>query len=409
MKPGTPKYGFHRNKEIFSGQKSRSHLDSSLSPIQRSSGLFLQGTSGIRSIHTSIATFSYSESFQWPTRFRGMTPHGLSCFITCCPLLRYCPPCVLFLVYCSSWTVLTCEATVLISSLPSGLCPTISSERLSSASQYKDYPPTPRTLQPFYFFHNTYQSHSIFSRHFPPYPCECMLHKDKIWLTMPEQESPFENSRRLVNTPPLLFRWDPNYPTTFLVKMLLLNFCRNHSTSCYFPNWTISALDSFRREYFQWNKLWKPFWQTVRKHWQSDFQQGCVQVSQQVGLHMSFTITGATWFKLFRLGVWQWVRQAAGAKWLIIFSLLIAGSSLWFSHNGKNINPFESSPNFPFYPPRSMSSLLGKGTILLCYPYSPAIIRLLFSGFMKEFPSLHLCFNCPFINWAFFNPFPQTV
>ena len=85
---------------------------------------------------------------------------------------------------------LTCEATVLISSLPSGLCPTVSSERPSSASQYKDYPPTPRTLQPFYFFHNTYQFHSIFSCHFPLYPCECMLYKDKSWLTMPEQESP---------------------------------------------------------------------------------------------------------------------------------------------------------------------------------------------------------------------------
>lgn len=372
--------------------------------MQQYSWLFLQGTSGIKSIHTSIATFSHSEAFQWPTSFRGMTPHGLSYFIPCCPLLLCCPPCGLLLLDCSSRVT----ATVLISSLPSGLCP-ISSEWPSSAHQYKDYPPTPRTRQPFYLFHNTYQWHSIFSCHFPLYPCECMLHKDKSWLTMPEQESPFENTRRLANTPPLLFRWDPNYPTTFLAKMLLLNLCRNHSTSCYFQNWTISALDSFRKEYFQWNKLWKLFWQRVRKHWQSDFQQGCVQVSQQVGLHMPFTVTGATWFKLFRLGVWQWVRQAAGANWLIIFSLLIAGSSLWLSHNGKNINPFESSPNFPFCPPRSVSSLLGKGTILLYYPHSPAIIRMLFSGFMKELSSLHLCFNCPFINWTFFNPFPQIV
>lgn len=171
-----------------------------------------------------------------------------------------------------------------------------------------------------------------------------MLHKDKSSLTMPEQESPFENSRRLANTPPLLFRWDPNYPTTFLAKMLLLNLCRNHSTSCYFQNWTISVLNSFRKEYFQWNKLWKLFWQRVRKHWQSDFQQGCVQVSQQVGLYMPFTVTGATWFKLFRLGVaneWSESRRRQLVNYIFIAN---CSSSLWLSHNGKNINPFESSP-----------------------------------------------------------------
>lgn len=154
-----------------------------------------------------------------------MTSHDLSYFITCYPLLLYA-----LHVYCSSHVVVT----LLISSLSSGLCPTISSERPSLASQYKDYPPTPRTLQLFYFF-ITLSSPTLFlvAISLFTHVNVCCI---KSWLTMPEQESPFENSRRLANTPPLLFRWDSNYPTTFLAKMLLPNLCGNHSTSCYFQN-----------------------------------------------------------------------------------------------------------------------------------------------------------------------------
>lgn len=221
------------------------------------------------------------------------------------------------------------------------------SHSVLSATQYKVLVHTPSTLRPSIIFFITLitTTQFIFNCHFPLYPWECKLHKDKSWLTIPEQASSFENSRRLANAPPLLFRWDSNYPTIFLATMLLPSFCTNHSTSSYFQNWTISvpsihwALAIFRKEHLKWNKLWKAFWQSVSKHWrqQSDSHQCYVQVSPQAGSHMPFVITGATWFKLFGLGMWQWVRQATGAKWLIIFSLPIAGSFVWFSHSGNNI------------------------------------------------------------------------
>lgn len=127
-----------------------------------------------------------------------------------------------------------------------------------------------------------------------------------------------------------------------------------------------------------------------------------------VGLYMPFTVTGATLFELCGWVCGKWVRKMQALNWLIIFSLLIAGSSLWLSHNGKNINPFESSPNFLSVLQGQRSSLLGKRTILLYYPhfsnYKDVVLRL----YGKSFPLYILCFNCPFINWTFFNPFPQN-
>lgn len=97
------------------------------------------------------------------------------------------------------------------------------------------------------------------------------------------------------------------------------------------------------------------------------------QASRQVGLHMPFVISRATWFKLFRLGVWQPVRQATGAKWLIIFSLLIACILYYLLTVEITSNHLRVLPISLSVLPRSPIPLLGKGTILLYYPHSLAI------------------------------------
>ena len=132
------------NKEIFSGRKPVSHLDSSLSPIRQLSWLFLQGISGLESFHTSTATFFYSKSecFQWLTGPRGMTPHYLSYFINYYSLLPELPskhtgPPAVPHMWQPCTYVKTSLLAVLVTSLPSGLCSNIiSSERPSSATQY---------------------------------------------------------------------------------------------------------------------------------------------------------------------------------------------------------------------------------------------------------------------------------
>lgn len=202
MKPGPPKYGFHRNKDIFSGQKPRSHLDSSLSPIQQSSWLFLQGTSGIKSIHTSIATFSYSESFQWQTRFRGMTPHGLSCFITCSPLLWYCPPCVLFLLDCSShvkplFSFLHFLQVFAQLSLQRDLLQPVNIKTI--------HPPLGLSSLSIFFITLTSSTLFLVVISLFTHVNVCCIKTRAGWPCQ-NKKVPFENSRRLPNTPPLLFQ-----------------------------------------------------------------------------------------------------------------------------------------------------------------------------------------------------------
>lgn len=283
-------------------------------------------------------------------------------------------------------------------------------------------PLSPGTLYPFFFFFFITLITTIwflFNCHFPLPLWECKFHKSHSLWTILGRKSSLVNCRRLANALPLLFRQDWNHPTT-LQAVTLPDFAQTISlplmprTGRYLSPSISWALDIFWKEHLQWNKLRKASWQLVSKHWrqQSHCHQCSVQISQQVGLHMPCAITGAAWFKLFRLRVWQWVRQAIGAKWQIVFSLLIADSShILFMHyllTGKTAcSHLRVCPVSLSVLPRSLIPL-GKGTVLLCSPHSPAITNELVTSSLKVSLITFLSHQ-PFINWAFSSLLPQIA
>lgn len=96
------------------------------------------------------------------------------------------------------------------------------------------------------------------------------------------------------------------------------------------------------------------------------------------------------------------MRQAIGAKWQIIFSLLIADSShilfMCYLLTVKiTCSHLRVCPVSLSVLPRSLIPL-GKGAILLCSPHSPAITNELVSGFLKVSLFTFLSHQ-PFINW----------
>lgn len=104
------------------------------------------------------------------------------------------------------------------------------------------------------------------------------------------------------------------------------------------------------------------------------------------------------------------MRQAIGAKWQIIFSLLIADSShilfLYYLLTVKiACDRLSVCPVSRSVLPRSLVPL-GKETTLLCSPHAPAVTNELVSGLLKVSLFTFLSHQ-PFINWLS-HLFPQN-